>query len=309
MPTARLGMACGFMNSYLRFARLGKIALLALICPVLNSAVAGDAPASGPTPATPKDAKPSQVTSTGAVLAEETIRIEAPGTMDEILVKAGDSVKKGQMLAHTDLYSTKQSLDIARSNFEAKGNPDQALAQYQACTIQREQAEDAVRQSHTKSNTEQLALATALEQAAKGQYEAQMDNKAVQKIQLDYWIDEYARRIVVSPLDGVVSEVLVKPGAGVNYATPICTVRKAGYYSVLVTIPAAAAETASQMGCLMVLAPGGKTITRADIDTITDDPAAPGKNKIVKLLIGKDDLPAIDQARPEGLKFDVFVPN
>jgi multidrug efflux pump subunit AcrA (membrane-fusion protein) len=293
------------MNDFGRRCRLRKTAFFALISAALSCPL----PAGPPATPVANEGKLTQITSSAATKAEEIVRIAAAGTMEEVNARVGDSVTKGQPLAHTELYSTKMNLDTAKANFEANGTLYQNLEEYKAATIQREQAEEAVRQSRNRSTILQLELAKAQEEAAKGQYQAQLDAKVVQKIQLDYWQGEYQRRIVTSSLDGTVTEVLVKPGVGVNYATHVFTVRKEGYHSILVTAPAALADSAAQMSSLKVRAPGGGSLIDATVDSVSDDPSAPGKNKILKLFIPDSDIPTPGGSTPDGMKFDVFIPN
>jgi len=62
-------------------------------------------------------------------------------------------------------------------------------------------------------------------------------------------------------------------------------------------------------GTLLVRSPNGRAMIRAVVDSMIDDPAAPGERKIAKLLINEADLPSIPGQKTEGVKFDVFVPN
>lgn len=291
------------MNISYRVGHLRKAALFPMLCGILSSLLLVGMPMSS----FAKDGKETWITSGGATAAEEIVRIGAPGTIEEVFVQVGDAVSKGQRLAHTELYSTKLNLDIAKANLEANGTVYQNLKQYVSASIQREQAENAAAQNKNKTTTYQLEYAQAQEEMAKGQYEAQLDTKKVQKIQLDYWESEYKRRIVCSPMDGTISQVLVKPGVGVNYATHVFTIRKEGYYSVLVTVPTALAGTAAQMHSLMIQGPNGGLIN-AVVDSVTDDPSAPGKNKIFKLLVPGNEIPVTNGAKPDGMKFDVLIP-
>ena len=264
--------------------------------------------AHGATALVGNDGKFKQVTSSAATIAEEVVRMAAQGTIEEVFVQVGELVKKGQPLAHTDLYSTRLNLSIARTNYEATGTVDSNLNQFKQGELQHQHADDLYRQNKNKTTSYQLEGAALQEGVWGGQYQAHLESKNTQKIQLDYWEDEYRRRIVVAPFEGIITEVLAKPGVGVNFGTHVFTIRKKGYYAISVTAPASLADSAAKIGNLMVQGPGGGPPIQALVNSVNDDLTAPGKNKILKLLINGNDIPLKKDANPAGMKFEVFIP-
>jgi len=279
-----------------------EAAICALIC-------AGVLPLRAGTqiPAIAKEDGIVRIQSGSASLVVEIVRAASQGTVVEVPVKVGDIVTKGECLGHTELYSTKLNLDMAQANFDAKGSVDQAQAQYDANIVLRKEAEQGLRQG--KVTRADLDWAMDQEKMTEAQYHQQLDSKTMQKIQLDYWKDEFERRFFRAPVDGTISEVFIKLGTGVSYATQLFTIRNDSEYSVPVTVSAALADTATRTGSVMVLAPNGKTLIRAVVNNVTDDPSAPGVKKVLQLLVQKDDVPVTTGTKPDGLKFDVFIPH
>jgi len=237
----------------------------------------------------------------------DKVRANRPGTVIEIYVKVGYIVKKGQVLGHTELDTMRMSKDMARATMEAQGNVDEKFWQQKAWTIQREEAEEAVKKRQVPKS--RLEWATSMEKMFEAQYRAQLEAEDIQKIQYEYFSQEYEARFFRAPVEGVVSEVVVAPGQGVNFATHVATVKNEAQLSVPVTLPVSLADSAMRAGTLLVRSPNGRAMVRAVVDGMIDDPAAPGERKIARLLINEADLPSVPGQKTEGVKFDVFVPN
>lgn len=237
----------------------------------------------------------------------EKVRASRPGTVIEIVVKVGDKVKKGQEIGHTELEAIKLNRDLAQATMDAKGNVDEKFWQQRAWTIQREDTEEAVKKRQVPKS--RLDWAISMEKMYQAQYNAQLEAEDIQKLQHDYYAQEYEARFFRAPVEGVVSEILVAPGQGVNFATHVATVKNDSQLAVPVPLPASLAEAAMRAGTLLVRSPNGRAMIRAVVDSMVDDPAAPGERKIAKLLINEADLPSVPGQKTEGVKFDVFVPN
>lgn len=241
----------------------------------------------------------------GACRVVEKVRSATQGVMCAVFVKTGDTVKKGQLLGHTELDATKLQLDLARHTMTSKANVDAAQGQAEAWTVTREETEDAVR--HRKMEETRLEWAIAMEKMYRANYEQQLDAENTQQIQYDYWKDQYEKRFFRAPVDGVVSEVLVEVGKPVNFATHVFTIRNDNTYAIPVAVPAPLAEAAVPDETLPVRSADGKAVSRARVDSVVDDPREAGR-KIVRLLVKAADLPAATRANLMGMKFDVLLP-
>ena len=243
--------------------------------------------------------------SAGASLVAGQVRSAAPGTVMEVFVKVGDTVKKGQVLGHTELDATKLQLDLAEHALLDKSNVDSTEGQAEAWKVTREETEDAVRRH--KAEKSRLKWALGMEKMFRGTYEAQVSAEGVQQIQYDYWKAQYEKRFFRAPVDGVVSAVLAEVGKAVSYATPVFTIDNDDTYAVPVSVPAPLVNAAVSHGWLTVRSADGKTVSRAMVDSVTDDPAGADR-KIIKLLIHAVDLPVLARENLTGMKFDVLLP-
>ena len=108
-------------------------------------------------------------------------------------------------------------------------------------------------------------------------------------------------------MDGIVSEVLVEVGKPVNFATHVFTISNDSTYALPVTVPSQIAEAAVPNETLPVRSADGKSVSRALVDSVMDDPAAAGR-KIIKLLVKAADFPAATRPNLIGMKFEVLLP-
>ena len=243
--------------------------------------------------------------SAGASRVVEKVRAGAPGVMVEIFVKMGDTVRKGQLLGHTNLDSTKLQLDLARHALESKAKTEAARSQAEAWTVTREEIERDVRKREVEKS--RLDWAIAMEQLYKSNYQAQLDAEKVRRVQFDHWTSQYEKRFFRAPVSGVVSEVLLSVGKPVNHATHVFTISNENTYSVPVTVPAPLARVAVPRGTVPVRASDGKSVSEARVAGVKDDPRNLG-GKIIKLLVRAADFPASTRANLMGMKFDVLLP-
>ncbi len=235
----------------------------------------------------------------------EKVRSEAPGVMVEISVKVGDPVRKGQILGHTELDATKLQLDLAQRAMESKANVEAAQGQAEAWTVTREETEDAVHRRKTEES--RLSWAVAMEKMYRANYDSQLEVENVQLVQYEYWKQQYEKRFLKAPVDGIISEVLVDLGKGVNYATHVFTIRNENLYIIPIPVSAAVAEAASAEGTIPVRSSDGKSVSKAKVDSVSDDPRQVG-GKVLKLMIEASDFPSALRAKLMGMKFDVLLP-
>jgi len=189
---------------------------------------------SGQERAASKEAAPGRVDSGPPGKALEVIRAKRAGTLIALFVKPGDVVSKNQLLGHTELDAAKLNVDMARANLEATGTLDQMFWQYQALITTREEVEEAVHKRTAPKSRLQYAI--AMENWAKGQYQAQQEIKKVQQINYEHCQLEYDARFFHSPIDGVITEVKVAVAQAVSLGAVAFTLTN----DTRVSIPAAA---------------------------------------------------------------------
>lgn len=245
------------------------------------------------------------VESDAASAVSEQVRAGAPGIIVKIFVKAGDEVKKGQILGHTDLAATKYQLDVARHAMENDAAVRAAQAHADAWAATREETQEALRKR--KVDESRLEWASGMERFHRGNYEEQVERKKLQRIQYEYWKDQYESRFFKAPADGVVTQVLLDVGKPVNHATHVFTVGNKNAFIAPLTVPAALAAAISNNSLLPVRATNGLHVTNAVVDSIADDPKKPGF-KIIRLLVNRSDFPQETGSNLPGTKFDVLLP-
>jgi multidrug efflux pump subunit AcrA (membrane-fusion protein) len=243
--------------------------------------------------------------STAAARVVEKVRSATPGVVVEIFVKRGETVQKDQVLGHTELDATKLQLDLAKRLRDTKSNVEAALSQAEAWSVTRQEIEEAVRKRDI--NKSRLDWATAMEKMYQANYQAQLEAENVQEINYQYWKLQYEKRFFRAPASGVVSEVVTDIGKPVNYATHLFTISNEDTYSLPISVPAPLAKSVVPNDHLPVRTADGKSVNRAVVDSVSDDPRATGA-KIIRLLVQAADFPATLRPKLTGMKFDVLLP-
>lgn len=235
----------------------------------------------------------------------EKVRSESEGTMVRIFVKPGDSVVKGQVLGHFELDAAEHKLNLARHAMESRSSLDATLAQADSWTVTREETEVQVR----KRNLEQSRLdwATAMERMYRATYEQKLEEKKAQKMEYEFCKDQFEKRHFRAPVDGIVTEVLLEVGNRVGIATHAFTISNDNAYSLPLIVPDAIADAAVSEKVLPVRTADGKSVAKAKVHSVSDDPKTTG-SKIVRLLIKAADFPVVTRNRLMGMKFDVLLP-
>lgn len=252
-----------------------------------------------------KTAGKTIVESGEATQVSEKVRAAAPGVLMAVFVKKGDAVKKGQVLGHMELAPTKYQLDLARQTMENKAPLRAFKALAEAWSATREETQEAVRR-RTVADA-RLQWASNMERYHQGNYEAQLEQKKIQRIQYEYWLQQYEARFFKAPVDGVVTEVLLDIGKKIDYGTHVFSVGNAESYMVPVELPAELAATVSAGAGLTVRAVNGGDVVRGLVEEILDDPKKTG-GKIIRLLLRSNDFPAAIGSNLAGTRFDVLLP-
>jgi len=234
----------------------------------------------------------------------EIVRAAAAGVIVELSVRVGDEVKKGQVLGHTELAPTKYQLDLARHALEDRTALDAAKGHADAWAATRAETEDALRRRRVERP--RLDWANGMEQFHRGNYDAQLEKKKVQRIQYEYWREQYDNRFFRAPADGVVTGILHDVGKSVQVATHVFTISNSKTYLVPLSVPAALADGVTTGSSLLVRATNGRHVSRGMVDAIAEDPQAPG-SKIITLLVNEKDFPSSTGNQMQGTRFDVLL--
>ena len=244
------------------------------------------------------------IKSAGASRASEKVRAGAAGVIVEMSVRVGDEVKKGQLLGHTELAPTKYQLDLARQALEDNTSLNAAEGQAEASEATRAETEEAVRRRQLEKP--RLDWAIGMEQFHRGNHEAQLEKKKIQRIQYEYWKQQYDKRFVRAPADGVVTEIVHDIGKSVQVAAHVFTISNSRTYLVPLSVPAGLAAGVTPGSSLLIRPSTGRHVSRGLVDSIVEDPKTPD-SKIITLLVNEKDFPTAAGSWMEGSTFDVLL--
>lgn len=221
------------------------------------------------------------------------------GTVREIRVKAGDRVRRGQLLAVLDDRSPRAQLDAAQAGVEeaAQGQTEveQALQgaiadrQFAEATYKRYQGlldKNSVSRQEFDGAEARYKAALANERALEAkkkevQARAQQAHSQQEGAQTVY---SYAR--IVSPLDGVVTQKSVDAGTVVMPGTPIITVETTSQYRLEASLPEQYLKKVSVGAAVNVSTDGQKLSGRvAEIVPAAD---AASRTFLVKIDLPRD---------------------
>lgn len=132
------------------------------------------------------------------------------GLVTEILAGEGTTVEKGQPLVQLDVDVQQAQLEIARAGKEARGQLDSARAEVKL----RQQTLAALKRLRTEGHArqEEVDRAEADLAIARGQLTAAEEHQRLKRLEYERIRVQIARRTVVAPLAGVVTELLKHEG-------------------------------------------------------------------------------------------------
>lgn len=243
--------------------------------------------------------------SAGASQVVEKLRTESEGTVTRVFVKVGDSVVKGQVLGHFELDAAEHRLNVARHVMESRASLDAAQAQADSWTITREETELQVRKRMLEES--RLEWAVAMERMYRANFEQRQDDEKAQKLEYEFCKDQFEKRHFRAPVDGVVTEVFAEVGKRLGVATHVFTISNEHAYALPLIVPDALANAAISEKVVPVRAADGKSVGKAEVNSVSDDPRSSG-SKILKLLIRAADFPIATRNKLMGMKFDVLLP-
>ncbi len=128
------------------------------------------------------------------------------GVIREIMVKEGDHVIKGQPLLKLDSEAIEARLAVAMAQADNMGGINAAESEYQ---LQKERYEKLAKlESRDVSSEYEVQRALATMKTAEGRLTEALEQKRVFQLQADQARAELERRILKSPIDGIVVEIV-----------------------------------------------------------------------------------------------------
>jgi len=171
--------------------------------------------------------------------ARQNVDVRSPveGVIESIHVHRGDAVKRGQLVATLSSGPEKAALDLARSRAAMQGDLKAAQARVDLTRKKWERAEELQKKNFVSADARDQAegeyrLATEqLRAAEENQRLAVLDMRRAEEV--------LAQRSIRSPVDGVVVDVLLRPGElmSSNQKDPIMKIAQIDPLNVELVLP------------------------------------------------------------------------
>ncbi len=226
------------------------------------------------------------------------------GVLEKIMVKRGDIVKKGQVVARLESSLEAIALDFANARAKMKGEVESRQATLDYMLRQRDRIAELYVDNAISFNEKDKAETDV--RLAETELQVALDNQRLMQIERERAARRLELRSIRSPVEGVIVEILLVPGESVeDRAREIMTIAEVDPLKVEVIVPADRFGLI-QVGTsaeIMPLVPGGE-VRFAAVSTVdrTID-AASGTFGIQLQLENKD------HTLPGGIRCEItFVP-
>lgn len=171
--------------------------------------------------------------------ARQAIEIRSPveAVIDQVHVKRGDVVKKGQLLVTLASGPERAALELARSRARMQGELKAAEARLDIAQKKAARAEELFKQKFISENA--LDEARAEQQLATEELRRVRETQMLNELEARRSAEVLAMRSIRSPLDGVVVEVMLKPGefGAITFKDPIMKLAEIDPLHVEVVLP------------------------------------------------------------------------
>ena len=159
------------------------------------------------------------------------------GVLEEILVKRGDVVRKGQVVARLESTLEALSLELANARAEMQGEMESRQATLDYLLRQRKRINELFEDSAISFNEKDKAETDV--RLAETELQLALDNHSLMQIERERAAQRLELRSIRSPVDGVIVEILLVPGESVDdRAREIMTIAEVDPLNVEVILPA-----------------------------------------------------------------------
>lgn len=144
--------------------------------------------------------------------ARQSIAVRSPveGVIESILVQRGELVKKGTLLATLSSGPERAALDLARSRATMEGEIKSAEARVELARKKWERADELQKKNFVSENARDEAQAEY--RLATEQLRLARENRRLAELDVNRAKEVLAQRSLKSPVNGVVVEVMLRPG-------------------------------------------------------------------------------------------------
>ncbi len=157
-------------------------------------------------------AAPAEADFVCLVEARQTVNIRpgVEGLIESVPVQRGDVVKKGMLITKLASAPELAALNLARSRASMRGELGAAQARVDIAEKKRQRAEELVKQNFVSTNARDEAEADY--RLAAEQLLLARENVALAELDVKRAEEVLAQRSILSPVDGIVAQVILKPG-------------------------------------------------------------------------------------------------
>lgn len=165
------------------------------------------------------------------------VRASAEGVIESVLVRRGDTVKKGQPLARLASGPELAALNLARSRATMEGEMKAAEARVEITKKKWERADELHNKGFVSANAKDEAEAEY--RLAREQLRAAHESRKLAELEVKRSEEVIAQRSVRSPVNGVVVALLLNPGelASSNQKDPILKLMEIDPLNVELILP------------------------------------------------------------------------
>ena len=171
--------------------------------------------------------------------ARQSIEMRSPvdGVIDSIHVHRGEAVKRGQLLATLASGPERAAVDVARSRASMEGDLKSAEARVELAHKKWQRADELQKKNFVSQNARDEAFAEY--RLADEQLRAARENQRLAELDLKRTEEVLAQRYIRSPVNGVVVEILLRPGElmSSNQKNPILKLAEVDPLNVELVLP------------------------------------------------------------------------
>lgn len=190
------------------------------------------------------------------------------GVLEKVLVRRGDVVRKGQVVAKLESSLETIALDFADARAKMKGDVESKQATLEYTQRQRDRVTELYEDKAISFNDKDKADTDV--RLAETELQMALDNQRLMQIERDRSARRLELRSIRSPVDGVIVEILLVPGESVeDRAREIMVIAEVDPLNVEVILPAA------QFGSVQVGTPAeitpllpGEPVRSADVAVV-----------------------------------------
>jgi RND family efflux transporter MFP subunit len=171
--------------------------------------------------------------------ARQSIDVRSPveGIIESLLVKRGELVRKGTLVAKLSSGPERAALDLARSRARMEGELKSAEARVKLARKKWERADELQKQNFVSANARDEAEAEY--RLSIEQLRAARENRRLAELDANRAKEVLDQRLIRSPVDGVVVDIMLRPGElmSSNQKDPIMTIVEINPLNVELVLP------------------------------------------------------------------------